>query len=97
MRLRQPTFVEESRCPNVVFAIHPLMVNAPLAQARNTNTLKTKRSASSADQAVMGNVQLAPLANIATATERISASGVVLVQQDIAQQVLTVFTKNERG
>jgi len=56
----------------------------------------TRRSASSAAQAVMGNVQLAPLANIATATERISASGVVLVLQDIAQQVPVKFTRNER-
>jgi hypothetical protein len=55
-----------------------------------------KRSASSAVQAVMGNVQLAPLANIATATEQISASGVVRVQLGIAQQVRAKFTRNER-
>jgi hypothetical protein len=72
------------------------MVNALPARARSTSMLKTRRSASSAAQAVMGNVQLAPLANIATATERISASGVVLVLQDIAQQVPVKFTRNER-
>lgn len=55
-----------------------------------------KRSASSAVQAVMGNVQLALLANIATATEQISASGVVRVQLGIAQQVRVKFTRNER-
>lgn len=95
MRLRQPTFVEESRCPNVVSAIHPLTANALQAQARSTSILKTRRSASSAAQAVMGNVQLAPLANIVTATERISASGVVQVLQDIAQQVPVKFTRNK--
>jgi len=72
------------------------MANALQAQARSTSISKTKRSASSAVQAVMANVQRAPLANIATATEQISASGVVLVQQDIAQQVPVKFTRNER-
>jgi hypothetical protein len=43
----------------------------------------------------MVNVQLAPLANIATATERISASGAAPLQQDIAQQVPAKFTKNK--
>jgi hypothetical protein len=95
MRLRQPTFVEESRCLNVVSAIQLHTVNAPLALVRNTNILKTKRSASSAAQAVMANVQLAPLVNIDTATAQISAFGAVRVQLGIAQLALVRYTKND--
>ena len=43
----------------------------------------------------MVNVQLAPLVNIATDTEQISASGVVLVQLGIAQLALARYTKND--
>ena len=43
----------------------------------------------------MANAQLAPLASTGTATEQISASGVVRVQLGIARQVPAKFTRNE--
>ena len=70
------------------------MVNALTVQVRSTSISKTKRSASSAAQAVMGNVQLAPLANIGTDTEQISASGVGRVQLGIVLQARAKFTRS---
>ena len=70
------------------------MGTAPPAQPRSTNTSKTKRSVSSAVQAVTAIALTAPLASTVTVTVAISAFGVDPLQRVIAPQVLTAFTKN---
>lgn len=69
---------------------------APQVRARSTNTLRTKRSASSVVQAATDIAQAAPMASIVTVTAGTSAFGVALPQRGIAPQAQAKFTKSKR-
>ncbi len=65
-------------------------------QAKSTNTSKTKKSASSADQEVTAIALIAPLVSIDTDTVVTNVFGVAQLHQGIALPVLGKFTKGSK-
>jgi len=94
-RVLPTTALTWPRCPNADSVIHPHTDTARPARAGSMNTLKTRRSASSAALAVTVTVRLARSESTVTVTGATSVCGVARPQRVPAPLARTRFTRNE--